>query len=78
MTEAGRVEAPGSTTAPASRPDSLLQPGEVVEYDGEAWEVWAFDSDGTVGLVRRALGTRPHFVKVRPDRLSRRQGSSAA
>ena len=78
MTEAGRVDPPGSTTATASRVDGLLQPGQVVEYDGESWEVWAFDSDGSVGLVRRALGVRPHFVKAPADQLLRREGSSAA
>jgi hypothetical protein len=78
MTDAGRIDPPDSTTATASRPESLLQPGEIVEYEGEPWEVWAFDSDGTIGLVRRALGARPHFVKVPASRLLRRQGTSAA
>lgn len=78
MTEAGHLDSGGSTTATASRVDGQLHPGQAVEYDGELWEVWAFDSDGTVGLVRRALGTRPHFLKVPASHLLRRKGTPAA
>jgi hypothetical protein len=76
VTERSNADSTGADQARAA--PALLHPGQLVEYDGESWEVWALEADGTVGLARRALGTRPHFVKVAASELLPPKGSAAA
>jgi hypothetical protein len=52
----------------------FLHLGQRVQYSGADWEVWVIESDGTVGLVRQAVGTRPHFLRIPATHLLRPNG----